>query len=157
MYTLKVLFVLEFLFVSVALGDVSPKIDKSIKNCPKDEMTLAKEYMLLESMGRRAFNKAKDSCYKNAKTKYVYKLKSEASMTNDVVFVKSVNVTKVNYNKKYDQHDAFIEAVLEDGSKVKDQFRFMRLGQPGGKRPTSGCALFSISPSKAYVLESCKR
>jgi len=151
MFIFKVLLVLDLFSFAVA-----PKIDKSIKNCPKEDIVLAKEYLLLESMGRRAFNKAKDSCYKSAKTKYTYKLKSERDVTNNVVFVKSVDVKKVEYNKTYDQHDAYIEAVMPDGTKVQDQFRFMRIGKPGGKRPQSGCALYTIAPSKAYVLSSCK-
>lgn len=135
---------------------VAPNFDKSVKTCPKDEVILAKEYLLLESMGRRAFTKAKDSCYKQAKTKYTYKLKTENNVTDNIVFVKSVSLKKVEYNKTYEQHDAFIEATLEDGTKVQDKFRFMRIGKPGGKRPVTGCALYTIAPKKAYVLSSCK-
>lgn len=144
------------LFVQFSFSAVSPNMESKSKTCPKDEVLLAQEYLLLESVGRRAFLKAKDSCYKNAKTKYIHQLKTERDSFEDVVFVDSVKIKKVEYNKTYDQHDVFIEAITSDGKKLEDKFRFMRLGKPGGPRPKSGCALLSISPSKAYVLNRCK-
>ena len=151
-YLVKILIIFQFAFSS----DVAPKTDSKVTTCPQDEVLIAQEYLLLESLGRRAFNAAKDSCYKEVKIKYINLLKSERDYTQDIVFVDSVRIKKVEYNKDYDQHDVFIEAIASDGSKLKDQFRFMRLGQPGGKKPQSGCALLSIAPSKAYVLKRCK-
>ena len=148
---------INFLFFAQSLfSEVAPNIDSKIKTCPKDEVLIAQEYLLLESVGRRAFFKAKDSCYEEAKTKYIHQLKAEEDYIKNIVFVDSVRIKKVEYNKAYDQHDVFIEAVTSDGQKLEDQFRFMRLGQPGGKKPELGCALLSIEPDKAYVLNRCK-
>ena len=145
------------LFFTFAYSNVSPNIDKKSTTCPKDETLLAQEYLLLESVGRRAFNKAKDSCFSQAKIKYIFQTKNESNLTNNIVFVDSVRVKKVQYNDEYAQHDVFIEAVTSDGEKIEDKFRFMRLGAPGEEKPQTGCAILSIEPSKAYVLNKCKR
>jgi len=144
-------------FAGSSIFAVAPKFDKTVKNCPKDEVLIANEFLKLESLGRRAFGKTKDSCYKEATVKYIYQLKTESDVTNNVVFVESVKLKKVEYNKTYEQHDAFIEATMADGTKVEDQFRFMRMGLPDKKKPQSGCALLSIAPTKAYVLKKCQK
>ena len=143
-------------FTGSSLFAVAPKIDNSVQTCPKDEVLIANEFLKLESLGRRAFGKADDACYKEASVKYIYQLKTESDVTNNVVFVESVKLKNVEYNKTYEQHDAFIEVTLKDGTKVEDQFRFMRMGQPDKKKPQSGCALLSIAPTKAYVLKKCQ-
>lgn len=135
---------------------IAPDYKKGNVLCPSGGKALAKEMVLLESMGRRALAQAKDSCYKKAKVSYVYKLKGEDDYTKEIVFVKTVGVTKVKYNKKYAEYEVSVEAVGVDGKKYTDAFRFKQMAKAGKKRPEHSCAIQSSNMRKSYVLYKCK-
>jgi len=87
---------------------------------------------------------------------YVYKLKGEDDYTKEIIFVKSVGVTKVKYNKEYADYEVSVAAVGVDGKKYSDSFRFKQMAKAGKKRPDYSCAIQSSNMQKSYVLNTCK-
>lgn len=146
---------LSLVFTAVhAKQIVHHKQKADVKTCPKDVKEIAKEFLLLELLGRR-YLKAKDSCYSNAETKYISQLKDPDEFVEKAIEVASATIKEVTFNEEYKQHDVKIEVETSTGKIIKDTFRFMRFGKAGGPKPEVGCGLMSSRTENALVLSRC--
>lgn len=134
----------------------STKIDESVKNCPKDEMALAKEALSLELAGMRWLN-AKPSCFENLKMKYVHAQKNPDEAVSDVVKVKkgSAKIKSIKFDDDFYSYRVRFSILDAKGNKLEDGFSFMTNTKKGASKPETGCALISANPSKAFVSEDC--
>ena len=148
------IFTTVFVLQSFGVPIVHHQQDSSVKSCPEKASEIAQEYLLLELAGRRSL-KADDNCYKSLRTKYISQLKDPGEFKSEVIEVTSAAIIDVTFNKEYQQYDVKVEATTTKGKKIKDKFRFMKLGAPGRAKPEHGCGILSLSTKNALVLAKC--
>ena len=156
------LFVGPLLFSIVAFAEqpksiklYNTKIDSSVKNCPKSELSIAKEILELELLGMR-YQRSKPSCFENMTAKYVHVQKNpDESTENLVATVGESEDISVEYNKKFFSYKVTFSVQNLAGKKIKGAFSFMRTAKAGAKKPKRGCARITVSPAVAFVKSSC--
>ncbi len=158
----RIIFLLSILFVFKAFA-LTPsfkihktKIDETIKNCPKNMMSLAKELLQMELAGMR-WRATKPSCFESLKMKYIHAIKMPDAQALDLVKVKkgSEKILKIKENKEFYTQDVFFQIKNDEGKIIKSSFSFMPNTKPGGKKDGQGCALLSSTPNSAFVSEDC--